>query len=253
MTVGNVQLLSLPDASVALPALLRGVALGLAAAVPIGPVNVEIARRALRFGFAAGVALGLGAVTVDVVYALLSTLSFVKLLNQPAVLLPIAAAGALLLGYLGVQCLRAARSAWKVDPLAEADATADTEATPDLARPAVLRRAYLTGLLMTLLNPMTLVFWFVAVPAMGATPAPAASSQAAGADLPMMCVGVFVGTLAWVLTFSTLLAIAGHAAGSRPGRRRRWLAIADAVGGVALIGFALLSAVGFWRRLDGVL
>ena len=39
-----------------LPEIANGVLIGLGAAVPIGPVNVEIARRTLRSGWAAGVA-----------------------------------------------------------------------------------------------------------------------------------------------------------------------------------------------------
>src|SRR5215213_940832 len=73
-----------------------GILLGLGAAIPIGPVNVEIARRALRHGFWAGVALGLGAVTVDVFYAIVSTLSFTKVLNHPTILLVMTAGGACL-------------------------------------------------------------------------------------------------------------------------------------------------------------
>jgi len=236
--------------------LLHGIGLGLGAAVPIGPVNVEIARRALRFGAGAGLALGLGAVTVDVIYAVLSTFSFVVLLNQPAIMLPIAGGGALLLAYLGVQCLRAARAAWQVDPL---EGVSDRTPSPeDRPAAAAVRRSYVTGFLMTLLNPMTLAFWFTVVPAMGTRPgttpnAAAATSQAAGGELPMMCAGVFLGTLAWVLFFSAVLAHAGRAAGTRPDRRRRWLAIADLAGGLVLICFALIAGIGFWRRMGLVL
>ncbi|HEY2589318.1 MAG TPA: hypothetical protein VGI81_26470, partial [Tepidisphaeraceae bacterium] len=59
----------------------RGIALGIGAAVPIGPVNVEIARRTFRGGFPAGFALGCGAVTVDVSYAILSSLSLKDMLT----------------------------------------------------------------------------------------------------------------------------------------------------------------------------
>ena len=39
----------------------RGILLGWGVAVPLGPVNVEIARRTLRGGFRAGFFLGMGA------------------------------------------------------------------------------------------------------------------------------------------------------------------------------------------------
>ena len=40
--------------TVSLGLIAKGIALGLGAAVPIGPVNVQIARRTLRGGFGAG-------------------------------------------------------------------------------------------------------------------------------------------------------------------------------------------------------
>ena len=84
----------------------EGVLIGLGAAAPIGPVNVEIARRTLRGGFAAGVALGAGAVSVDVGYAGLTSFSVGRWLDRPAVAVPLAVGSVLILTYLGVTCLR---------------------------------------------------------------------------------------------------------------------------------------------------
>src|SRR4051794_40824715 len=113
--------------------LARGVLLGLGAAVPIGPVNVQIARRALREGFFAGAALGCGAVTIDVVYAILSTLSFTTLLTQPLVQRVIGVGGVALLAYLGVMSFRAAWRAMRVDPISPAAASP----APAPGRPAL--------------------------------------------------------------------------------------------------------------------
>jgi threonine/homoserine/homoserine lactone efflux protein len=230
-----------------------GILLGLGAAIPIGPVNVEIARRALRHGFSAGVALGLGAVTVDVFYAVVSTLSFTRVLNQPTILLIVTAGGAFLLAYLGIQCLRAARTAWRNDPLAvlndpmHAD-TAEAEAGGGAATRRAAHSAYLTGLLMTLLNPMTLAFWFSGALVAGRSVGSAAMEdaqipKAAAHHLPMICAGVFIGTAAWVFTFSGLLAWASSRTSGSSGtaRRRRWLALADAAGGTTLLAFAALA------------
>ena len=201
--------------------IVRGLGLGIGAAAPIGPVNVEIARRTLRGRAAAGFALGCGAVTVDVTYAVLSSLSLGRLLNRPAVVWPITIGGVLLLIYLGVLCLRGAVRDWNADPL--------TSAPPS---PSV-HGAYLTGVLMTLLNPMTIAFWFVMVPA-----TVGAITSQPGRDLPWICVGVFFSTLAWVMGFVSILSWAGR------WRRNWWLAAADAVGGVLLLAFA---AAGLWR------
>jgi len=99
--------------------------------------------------------------------------------------------------------------------------------------PASFRNAYLTGVLLTLVNPLTLAFWFVAVPG---TLGPI--TDAPRRDLPMICAGVFVGTLGWVMLFSGVLALAGR------WRRAWWPALADAIGGVTLLGFA---AATLWR------
>lgn len=212
----------------ALPVFIKGIALGLGAAVPIGPVNVQIARRALREGFTSGLALGCGAVTVDVVYAILSSLGLRRVAEIPAVHWTLGVGGTVLLAYLGVTSLGGERQAWRLDPFANRTA----------APPAAHRAAYLTGLLMTLLNPMTLAFWFVAVPALVGTIA-----ADAGRDLPLLCAGVFAGTLSWVIFFAGTLAVAGRY------RRNWWLALADAGGGAALLVFAVAALLHLIRSL----
>src|SRR5688500_11761514 len=86
--------------------LLRGIVLGLGAAAPIGPVNVEIARRTLRDGFAAGFFTGLGAVTVDVLYATLASFGVRWLLGHATVYWSVTIAGVGLLIFLGASSLR---------------------------------------------------------------------------------------------------------------------------------------------------
>lgn len=208
----------------------RGIALGLGAAAPIGPVNVEIARRTFRQGFPAGFALGCGAVTVDVTYAILSSLSLRDLLTRPAVLWPVTVGGIAFLFYLSFLSLRGAVRDWRADPLTK----------PAVAQPASgASGAYLTGLLMTLLNPMTIGFWFMAVPAaLGAITANPTN------DLPMICTGVFIGTIGWVFAFAGTLAWAGQ------WRRGWWLALADAIGGGVLFCFGTIE---LWRTIRPLL
>src|SRR5213594_1937733 len=90
--------------------LLNGVFLGLGAAAPIGPVNVEIARRTIRFGRLAGFLLGCGAVTVDVGYAVVTSFALRPAVQFPLVTRYLSLIGGLFLGYLAFLCLR---SAWR--------------------------------------------------------------------------------------------------------------------------------------------
>lgn len=206
--------------------IIQGVLLGLGAAAPIGPVNVEIARRTLTGGFRAGVALGLGAVTVDVAYAILTSAGARLIREQRWLEWTLSVGGALLLAYLGWASLRAARRAW-IDPL------------PPLARQkGRLGRGYAAGIAMTALNPMTLAFWFVAVPQ-----AAEAASRGAG-GVPLLCAGVFAGTLGWVLGFAGLLAVVGRRG------RRVWLVAANLAGGVVLLYFAVRVA---WQTVRPLL
>lgn len=203
--------------------LLRGLLLGLGAAVPIGPVNVEIARRTLRHGFKGGLLLGLGAVTADVTYAILTSLSLRPVLTIQAFRLTAGAIGAALLAFLGIMSLRAARRSAQTDLLDAAPA------------PVSAHSHYVVGLLMTLFNPFTLMFWFVAVPGLVGS-----LTETPGRDLPVLCAGVAAGATSWVIFFSSLLAFAGR------WRKPWWTVAADAAGGALLLAFALLT---IWKTL----
>ncbi|MCY2951568.1 MAG: LysE family transporter [Planctomycetota bacterium] len=209
----------------------KGVLLGLGAAAPIGPVNVEIARRSLRGGFWAGFGVGMGAVTVDVTYAVLLGLGMQWLLQQswmPWARVVVGVMGAGLLLYLGVGSLLSARRVMGMK--------ADT----GLERP---RRNYVRGLVMMATNPLTLGFWFVVVPA-----AAGQMLVGAGRELPILCVGVFVGAMSWVVFFATAMSGAGRLG------KRGMLVAADVAGGVILLGFggyAIIAAWGVWRVACG--
>jgi L-lysine exporter family protein LysE/ArgO len=206
--------------------LLSGIVLGLGAAVPIGPVNVEIARRTLTRGFGAGFALGCGAVTVDITYAILTSFGAAWLLSRDLFYWPFTIGSIALLLWLAIKSFESARLAnrqeWIVTPNAHD-----------------LRGAYITGVAMTFINPMTIAFWFAIVPGL----AGATSSEWPRAQLPIMCLGVFGGTIGWVVTFVSLLYLAGRY------RKRWWLVVADEFGGTLLLAFAALALLRSVQRL----
>ena len=161
--------------------------------------------------------------TVDVTYAALTSLSVARFLTGPGVRLPLLFGGAALLGYLGVMCLVGATKAARHE---------ETYAQPV---PTAMHRNYLTGLMMTLLNPMTLAFWLVAVPAAGA--------KSQNPNLPLLCAGVFAGTICWTLFFGGMLSLL------RRFRQRLWMTLADLAGGLILLFFALTSAFAGFRSM----
>jgi threonine/homoserine/homoserine lactone efflux protein len=195
-----------------LPPIVRGLVLGIGAAAPIGPVNVQIARRALTRGFWAGFALGCGAVTVDVTYAVLASLSLGPLLTRPMIDRAVSVIGAAVLAYLGIGCLRSAARPPEIG------------AGPGVSSSA---RNYFTGLIMTATNPMTLVFWFATVPS-SVVPNPAHPTR----DLLLVCAGVFASTIGWVCGFAGALAVAKSLG------KQGWVRVVDVAGGVLLLAFA---------------
>jgi threonine/homoserine/homoserine lactone efflux protein len=206
---------------------IRGMLFGIGAAAPIGPVNVEIARRALRHGFFAAFFLGCGAVTVDVTYAILASLSVARWLatdqaSRPWFYWPMTIVACGFLTFLGISSIRGARSVARLDILNEPGVRQNLPDKPRVAS------SYITGLLMTGLSPMTLAFWFVVLPKYAGE-----LSQQPKHDLPIIVLGVFVATIGWVIGFSGLLSFAGR------WRRRWWMVAADEFGGAMLVILAL--------------
>ena len=200
--------------------LATGVALGLGAAVPPGPVNLEIARRSAAGGFGRGAAVGLGAVTVDVVLAALLTNGVLAAMNALRPLrLAVSAAGVVLLIWLGTLALRSFRRRLR---------ERRGEAMPPAASP---RGGYLTGLLLCSTSPYQAAFWLTAVPSvLGKT----------GGTL-LVCAGVFAATLAWVAAFAGATAWLGGRLGWR------LAAGMDLAGGATLLAFALVAAANLFR------
>jgi L-lysine exporter family protein LysE/ArgO len=216
--------------------ILSGMVLGLGAAVPIGPVNVEIARRTLRLGPRFGFALGCGAVTIDVIFAIAASLGVAPLMQVEAIRRGLTGVGVCVLVFLAFLSFR---SAWRA--IRSTDTATTAAAAGDMSEnvePAGQARdnvaggvagSYAAGFAMTASNPYTWLFWFSVVPGMSGGMAVNPRH-----DLPMICVGVFVAAFTWVLFFVGVLSVLRLFAG------RTWYIVTDIVGGTMLLGF------GFW-------
>ena len=219
--------------------LFTGVMLGLGAAVPPGPVNLEIARRTTRGGFLRGASVGFGAVTVDVFFALLVWLGVLRLIEATLfVRIPISVIGVCLLIYHGTSALanfrrhiRSSRSA-----LISLESIAGEPTVPGPMA------GYLAGLLICATSPYQAAWWLTGVPAVIQGTGSIAENRLSGL---LLCVGVFMATLLWVFFFAGLLATV------RSLDRSRWLAAAmDLAGGILLLSFAGLLA---WKLVELVL
>lgn len=165
---------------------LAGALAGYGIAIPVGAIAVLIIEIALRRGLAAGLAAGAGAATADGLYALLAAaagtvvarliepLAFEVRVVSALVLVAIAGHGLVLVGrtYRGQRSLR--------------------------ELPPSPRRTFLTILGLTIVNPMTVVYFsalILGLPAIGSGPAEKLAFVA----------GAFLASLSW----QSLLALGG--------------------------------------------
>ncbi|GGB43723.1 lysine transporter LysE [Tistrella bauzanensis] len=188
-----------------LDALLRGMALGLAVAAPVGPIGLMCLRRAVTGGFGAGMACGLGVALADLVYALIAAFGLGAVLGVAALdpLWP-QLAGAVLIAWIGIGAVRRGRMV-----LRHGDAGPAATA-PGRGRDTV------TAFLLTLSNPMTIASFAGLFAGLGlgaaAGDAGAMDGGAVRTTTPAaLALGVFLGSLGWW----AMLAGAGHRFGRR--------------------------------------
>ncbi len=159
---------------------LKGLAIGFSIAAPVGPIGVLCIRRTLANGRASGLASGLGAATADAVYGCVAAfgLTFISntLISQQ---LWFRLVGGLFLCYLGLKTLLAR----------PAEGAAPVGANS-------LIGAYTSTFLLTLTNPMTILFFAAIFAGWGI-----ASENYVAATV--LVLGVFIGSALWWLTLST--------------------------------------------------
>ncbi len=169
---------------------LKGIGVGVAVAAPVGPIGLLCIKRTLARGWATGFSTGLGVASADATYGLMVAAGFAL----SGVLVAYAGAmqigGGLMIAALGAMSLR---SFWRGH---SGDRPAETAARRGLGG------AFLSGYLLTLSNPMTILAFAALVAGLGAS---AASSPAA----PYLLVGgVFAGSALWWLILATAAMLA---------------------------------------------
>ncbi len=157
--------------------LLKGIALGLAIAAPVGPIGVLCIRRTLAQGFALGFVSGLGAATADASYGIVAAYGLTSissfLVGQQ---LWLRLMGGLFLCYLGLRTLGST-------PTMPSNASVEKE----------LWSAYASTLLLTLTNPMTILSFTAIFSGLGL------GVNSSVGDASLLVVGVLTGSLLWWL------------------------------------------------------
>jgi len=185
--------------------------IGVAIALPVGPVITEIIRRGLRSGFLAAWQVGLGAAASHAILVSLTLLGVVTLLDRPIWHAVLGGAGILVLGYLGVDALRAST----LPPVANG--------------PAAAGHPFVVGFGIGIANPITLL-WFLTVGG-------ALIAAHSGGGMGRLAVGFGVSFVTGVLCWDTV--VAGLAGYGRRWMGARTLKALNVTAGLVFLGFAV--------------
>lgn len=192
-----------------------GLLLGWGAAIPIGPLNLEIIRRNLRFGFTAGLGIGLGACSGDITYLVFLLTGALVILTHALLLKFFSFFGALILGWFGYQALT-----MRVDHSAKQS-----------IKPKPMWRHYVEGYLLIMVSPYTVLFWL-------SVSAQVAEYAKGGVGSALI---MSFGVIAAVLSWSTGLNLAIHFTRHKLSAKLiLWL---NRIGGIIILGFAVASMV----------
>lgn len=123
----------------------EGFLLGLGAAIPLGPINILMMNNSLK-SYKAGVVLGFGAMSADIFYLSLILAGMIGFINNPTLLNIVGILGSIFLLYLAYATFKNRTNKIKIQT--------------QKVQIKNLFKKYSQGFVLTLLNPMTIVFWF---------------------------------------------------------------------------------------------
>jgi len=201
-------------------ALVAGLLAGWGIAVPVGAVAAYLVSLTARTNARVGAAAALGVASADGIYALVAVLGGVALAA------PIAAI-ATPLRWLSVVVLTALGGRIIASAVRDHRSGTDLAAGSRTDRPG---RAYVTLLGITLLNPVTILYFAALV--LGSTAADLGASWPTGA---LFVIGAFCASASW-----QLILVAGGLAIGRALTGRTGRLVTGLVSGALIIGFALV-------------
>ena len=189
---------------------IAGLLLGWGAAIPIGPLNIEIIRRNLCFGISRGMALAFGACSADMIYLSMLALGIFFILDYPLLIRVISFIGGLILAWFGINALRLKSACLQNTILKNKN----------------LLQHYIEGLSLTLLNPYTILFWI------SVSGQVAALSHSTKHALFHVGSGVVIAVLSWAISLNVILHWIRHKLSEKT------MHYLNIIGGVILLGFA---------------
>ncbi|MFF5938640.1 LysE family transporter [Streptomyces sp. NPDC012508] len=202
-------------------AVVAGLIAGYGIAIPVGAVGAYLVAVTARTSWRTGAAAALGIAAADGVYALIAVLggsALVPLLTP--VMTPLRWVSAVVLVGL------AARSAWTA--VRAYRARRDVASTDDRDSPLTPRRAFLTFLGITILNPMTVIYFVALILATGP------SGPATPLDRTVFVLAALVASASWQLLLASGGALLGRGLTGPRGRLTTALVSSTLIAGLAI-------------------
>lgn len=160
---------------------LKGIFIGFAMAVPLGPIGIMCIRKTLTEGRLRGLIVGLGAATADLLYGCIAAFGLTIIsdtLVSQRIWIRLVGGGLLL--YIGVRTFRKIPA----DPKIPINSSG-------------ILRTYLTAFLVTLTNPLTIFAFLAVFAALGL------GSDLGNFSASALVAGVFIGSGLWFLSLSS--------------------------------------------------
>lgn len=186
-----------------MPLFLEAFVLGVAVAAPLGPVGATVVRTGLLRGVAPALAIGVGAAVVDGVYFVIAAAGADQAFRTPWLGVPLWLGGTAFLAYLALSGVVAGTRASEIG----------------VSAPYSVRVAFGQGVLITMLNPLTIAWWLAVA---GSLAVSAEETRA----LLAAAVFIFAGSVSWFAFLSAAVAWSRRLAG---GPLLRWGTLAASV------------------------
>ncbi|MCC8373456.1 MULTISPECIES: LysE family translocator [Photorhabdus] len=155
--------------------------LGLGAAAPVGPINIEIMRRHLNISCLHAVIFGLGACFADIIYLLLLGFGILQLFSNTIFMPIFGFLGALMVIWFGITSFINKKNEENINIISKP-----------------YHRQFFDGVLLTLLNPYNVIFWL-------SVSAQLNNITSGKYSLAIGAAGTIIGVIVWVAFINTVI------------------------------------------------
>jgi L-lysine exporter family protein LysE/ArgO len=198
--------------------------LGISLAAPIGPVKTVLLNTGIKNGFFHAWIFSLGALATDIMYMFIVYFGVGQFIDSPLMKLFLWSFGCFVLMYTGIENLLAINK---------------IEMNLKSAKRVRLRNSILTGFFMSLLNPLTILFWLGIY---GSILAKAAGAST-GYQIVLNSIAILVGIILVDLIMSFL------SSGARRLLSTKLLKIVSIITSISMIGFGIYFGIQAYHAL----